>query len=171
MKCNRCSHGFRALLVVIIIAGANDSLWAQTRPPWFLRVEAGQAEPHNWSDKGGWLGIRVARQVDQTGYLRFDAGIAYSSADENFLTLELGLEAKPLPLAVFTPFIGASVGLLTEPEFGGEVFRVVFGVAVNPRARAPRLRFGVQRGRHGGVSGPHVFFGGIEFPLGRGAQP
>jgi hypothetical protein len=156
------------LILVVLPFHFQDIVYAQERPPWFLRPEVGKAKIHDSPDDGAWGALRIGRHLESRGYARLDVGLSYSSADEGFVALEIGLEVRPSPGEIATPVLGGGVGFLTEPEFGGGVLRVVGGLDVKI-GRKVGLRLGLQLGRHGGVTGPHVIFAGLEFALGSSA--
>jgi hypothetical protein len=67
----------------------------------------------------------------------------------------------PWARAWITPVVGVGLGLLTEPEFTGEIIRGTLALELEVSNRLA-LRVGGQLGRHGGQRGPHVLFGGLE---------
>lgn len=71
MKCYRCSRGFLSILIVIVIAGVNDPLWAQTRSPWYLRAEGGQAEIHGRVCQGSDLELSVVYTAGSAAHTFF----------------------------------------------------------------------------------------------------
>ncbi|MGH7673829.1 MAG: hypothetical protein ACREMV_01040 [Gemmatimonadales bacterium] len=162
------SNHLNAVAVILWLAWSpTQRLAAQESPgPWHVRFELGSAEIHSSERDGAWLGGRVGRRLDGRGVVRLDGGITWSSADEGFATLELGLELRPLPRAVVTPVLGVGVGVLAEPEFTGEELRAFAGLDVRVGAQLT-LRAAVQRAEHGGEEGPNVLFGGFQLGLGR----
>lgn len=134
---------------------------AQDGPRSFLRVEAGRADIHRSSSTGVMFTLRLARRIDRGGIARLEVGASYSAADEGYLTLEMGGELRPFTSGPLTPVVGVGIGLLTEPEFTGELVRgtLALEIQVSPRTA---VRLGAQVGQHGGARGPNAYFGAVE---------
>jgi hypothetical protein len=138
-----------------------DLLFGQQQRRGFWRIEAGRADIHRASSTGMVAALRLGRRADSLGVLRIDLGASYSGADEGYLTVEFGAEVRPLARARVTPVLGVGVGLLSEPEFTGEIVRGTLALEVEV-ASGVAVRLGGQLGRHGGQRGPNVLFGGLE---------
>ena len=139
---------------------------AQQAPSTFVRLEVGRAEIHRASSSGAAVALRVGSTVRRSGTVRMDLGASYSGADLAYLTLEAGVELRPLPAARLTPVARVGAGLLAEKGFGGPV--LCLGVALEAELSArTALRLGYQLAEHGGARGPNVWFAGLEARLGR----
>jgi hypothetical protein len=132
----------------------------------FIRVELGQAEIHRPSGTGAEVALRVGRRLEPSGLARVDLGTSYSGADEGYVTLDVGLELRPLAATRGTPVVGVGAGLLVEPEFSGTVLRAGVALEVEVTIRTA-LRVGYQAAGHGGEMGPRVWFVGLERRGGR----
>ena len=134
---------------------------AEAVDPWFFRVDVGSAQIHTWDAREFWLALRGGRSLDSSGGSRLGAGLTYSSSGEGFMTAELDFEVLLLPTGVVTPVLGAGLGLLIEPEWGGPVFDAWGGLAVR-MTHMLSLRAVYQFGVHGGKAGPEGFLMGVE---------
>ncbi len=155
--------GFYLVLLYFILP--QDFLFAQEVLPWTLRAEFGGSEIHHPQHDGYAFAFRVSRTLEHSGKLCAEGSIVTGSADEGFLYFDSGLEFKPFPNLLFSPFIGAGIGLLAEPEYFGEILRISAGTDIN---LGPRIAFrlNMQRGRHGGMSGPHLITIGLGIRFG-----
>jgi hypothetical protein len=129
-----------------------------------ISVEGGTAEIHRPSSDGGALGLRLARVLGE-GRLRLDAGLLGSGADEGFVVLDAGVEARLCARCTVAPFVGGGIGFLAEPEFTGAVLCLNAGLELHLGDRTV-LRVGLQRATHGGRSGPHLIRAGVGYRFG-----
>jgi hypothetical protein len=146
----------RSVLVLTLTAATAT---AQERP-WVARVQAGSATVHEWGASGGWAQAQVGRSF-VGGVLSADLGLAVSGSDEGYASLTAGLEALPFPRAIVSPFARAEAGVMGEPEYGGHVVGIGGGLSVRLSERLS-LRGGATWGVHGDVTGPVVYFGGLQ---------
>ncbi len=151
---------FARLLIPNLLLGQQDRRS-------FVRIEAGRAEIHDPSSSGAAVALHLGRKADREGVVRWDLGASYSAADEGYFTLEFGAEVRPFAHAFITPVVGVGAGLLTEPEFTGQIIRATLALEAE-LSEVLALRLGGQIGGHGGERGPHLVFGGLEF-RGRGS--
>jgi hypothetical protein len=129
--------------------------------PWLVRGELGQVEIHHAERRSMGFGLRLGRNFDRQGFACLDLGLSVSTADEAYLSLDAGVELRPMPRSRVTPFLGARAGFIGESEFSGIVLQGGAGLhcTLTPRAG---LRLAIYRGTHGGQMGPHLLTGGVE---------
>jgi hypothetical protein len=128
--------------------------------PWQLRLAVGAAEIHRSSSDGAGGAIQVAR-VSRHDVVRVAAGLGFGGADEGYAVADLGLELRLCSAGCrVAPYVGAGVGLLGESEFSGGVYRAGGGLELRVGSRN-LVRVGIERGSHGGESGPHLIYVGF----------
>jgi hypothetical protein len=147
-----------SVLGLVLVLAASTAVAGERR--CVGRFQAGSATIHEWGPSGGWGEARVGRSFADD-LLAADVGLAFSSADEGYLSLTAGLEALPFPRAVVSPFARVEAGVLAEPEFGGYVAGVGGGLSIRLNDRLS-LRGGASWGVHGDVEGPVVYYGGFQ---------
>ncbi|HSM06526.1 MAG TPA: hypothetical protein VK858_18025 [Longimicrobiales bacterium] len=132
---------------------------SQERRTKRLRAEVGYSANHGGGDEGISGALRFAVSGRGNDAFRFETGLL---AGYPFLGADLGIELRYPSESSVGLVLRAGGGLLVEDGFIGPFFRAGGGVewTVTPRIA---LRATGQRGRHGGVGGPHVLYLGLDY--------
>lgn len=139
---------------------------AQGGRAWHITAAVGQSDIHeNRSSGFGWA-AHVGRSRANARGVFAELGLAGGTSDEGFLALDGGVGIRVLPNSVISPVLGVGAGVMGEPEYTGLFLRATGGVDVRLTSRA-RARLVVQRGSHGGQSGPHLATIGLQWSVGR----
>jgi hypothetical protein len=148
-------------VLVALAAATTNTLGAQPPRQWAVRVAAGPSRMHE-NDKGSAMTLHLARAGTE-GYVRVEGGLL---AGSDYGGAEVGLELDTPPRSRASLFLGVGVGVLGEDGFGGPFGRIGAGVAVSLPPRYA-VRASVQRGVHGGETGPNLVLIGFEGHFGR----
>lgn len=158
------------VLVVMIVLNVSTA-WAQQPPGstnadadvrrWAARISFGSARIHSWDERAEWMDIRFARFI-RSGMTSIDFGISGSGSRGPFTSLTFGVEVRPRPLALVSPFVRTEVGLLGESDYGGIVAGIGGGAVFRLNSRFG-LRAGIALNVHGRAKGPVTSYGGLEY--------
>lgn len=132
--------------------------------PWFLRLEGGSTQIHDWGETGPRFAFRGGRDLTRSGIARVGLGLTYSGVDGGFGTIELDLEVIPLQDFVVSPIVAGGIGVLAETDWGGFTPDVSVGLVVWPAGRFSLVGL-YQWASHGGISGPNGWYIGVEASL------
>lgn len=132
--------------------------------PWFLRLEGGSTQLHDWGETGFRFAFRGGRNLTRNGFARVGLGLTYSGVDGGFGTIELDLEIIPLQDFVVSPMVAGGIGVLAETDWGGFTPDVSVGLVVWPADRFSLVGL-YQWASHGGISGPNGWYIGLEASL------
>jgi len=131
---------------------------------WFLRLEGGGTQLHEWGETGPRFALRGGRDLLRSGIVRVGLGLTYSGVDGGFGTIELDLEIIPLQDFVVSPIVTGGIGLLSESDWGGFTPDVSVGIVAWPAGRFSLVGL-YQWASHGGISGPNGWYIGVEASL------
>ena len=131
---------------------------------WFLRLEGGGTQLHEWGETGPRFALRGGRDLTRSGIARVGLGLTYSGVDGGFGTIELALEISPLQDFVVSPIVAGGIGLLAETDWGGFTPDVSVGLVALPANRFSLVGL-YQWSSHGGISGPNGWYIGVEASL------
>ena len=132
--------------------------------PWFLRLEGGSTQIHDWGDTGPRFAFRGGRDLTRSGIARVGLGLTYSGVDGGFGTIELDLEIIPLRDFVVSPIVAAGIGVLAETDWGGFTYDGSVGLVGWPAGRFSLVGL-YQWASHGSISGPNGWYIGLEASL------
>ena len=132
--------------------------------PWFLRLEGGGTQLHDWGETGSRYAFRGGRDLTRNGFARIGLGLTYSGVDNGFGTIELDLEVIPMQDFVVSPIVAGGIGVLSETEWGGFTPDVSVGLVVWPAGRLSLVGL-YHWASHGGISGPKGWYIGLEVSL------
>ena len=163
-----CSTRITLLAVLLIVLA--DSAWARQsvpaldadEPKWAVRASFGTMRLHSWDRRDNWGEVRVGRVVGSTGIVFVDGGISASSGRNSYGTLSGGIEIRPFPRKIITPFVRGELGMLGESDFVGFLAGIGGGATVR-LSRRFGIRAGATLNMHGGVRGPVTAYSGFEF--------
>lgn len=144
------------ILVFCLIA---PPVQAQNPPAQRLRVEAGYSVNHDGSDKGLGGAVGYVRDLTFDGALRLETGLI---AGPPYLGALVGLEYRIPQRSRFGVVLRGGGGLLLEDGFTGLHLRGGGGIEYDLSSRIA-LRATAQGGYHGGTSGPHSFYLGVDY--------
>src|SRR5262245_41214027 len=114
---------FTCIFVVGLLSGnalAQPQSALGDYPRWSVQALFGSARLHSWDERTGWVQFRAGRTIGSP-ITSLDVGIGGSGSRGSFTSLTTGLEIRPLPQALVSPFIRAEVGVLGESDFVGVV--------------------------------------------------
>ena len=152
---------------VLLVGLMNNVALAQPQsslgdyPRWSVQALIGSARLHSWDERTGWVQFRVGRTIGSP-ITSVDVGMGGSGSRAPFTSLTTGLEIRPLPQALVSPFIRGEVGVLGESDFVGVVAGAGGGGVIRLGSRFG-LRTGASLNFHGGEKGPITFYGGLEY--------
>ncbi len=124
-----------------------------------LRAEVGYSANHDGSDKGISGALRFAVSGRGNDAFRVETGLL---AGNPFLGADLGIELRYPGGSSVGLVLRAGGGLLVEDGFIGPFFRAGGGVEWNASPDIA-LRATGQGGNHGGTSGPHLVYLGVDY--------
>jgi len=146
--------------IIIMMINIPINALSQNNTSGMLRFEYGRSEIHRQNSDGNVKSLHISRSISKDRSFHATGSIVAGSADEGFGYMDLGIEWRPFNDFPLSPFIGAGGGFLIEPEYTGDIFRASFGSDIN-LGSVFTFRFGLQRGIHGGASGPHLMTVGL----------
>ena len=158
-----------AAFVIVIVLMATPAA-AQTSRPWLVRIELGSADIHRFvaDRRGPLVGVRFAHAW-RSDHIRFDFGVARSTADRGFVLVDAAFETRLCGATCrLAPFAGLALGTLVEPDYGHSRSRRLGGgleVMLRPNDLIRVAFYYAQHSRD--ARGPHVIAVGYSRRLGR----